>query len=223
MFQTQTQTQKLQKTVLIYSGGLDSTVLLYKLLEQKHEVLHLSYNYGQRHKLELQSAKRITALCGLKHEIVDISLLGSQLLMGSSQTDPSVEVPKGHYTDQSMRLTVVPNRNMIMLALAGGYALSQGATNVAYAAHRGDHEIYPDCRPAFIAAMQEAFRLCHFTSALQLLAPFQQMTKAEIVQKGLKLKVPLELTRSCYTNVAEACGQCGTCVERLEAFDLCQA
>jgi len=145
--------------------------------------------------------------------------LGSQLLGGSSQTDPTIEVPEGHYAADNMAITVVPNRNMIMLALATGFAISHDIQKVAYAAHAGDHAQYADCRPEFINAFQSTLWQCH-SKPLNLLTPFMNWSKADIVKRGFVLKVPFETTRSCYTNQATACGRCGTCIERLEAFHI---
>jgi 7-cyano-7-deazaguanine synthase len=140
-------------------------------------------------------------------------------MKGGSQTDSRVPVPEGHYTDPSMRATVSPNRNMILLSLAGAVAISHGCSTLAYAAHAGDHPIYPDCHPLFFDAMTEAFRLCHY-EPLQFEAPFIHLTKAEIVAKGHKLGVPFELTWSCYKGEDLHCGKCGTCYQRKEAFQI---
>ena len=206
------------KTLVIYSGGLDSTVLLSHLLREGGEVCALSVDYGQRHRRELVQAERICAGAGVPHRTADLSTVGS-LLSGSSLTSPEIPVAEGHYTETSMKSTVVPNRNMILLALATGHALSVGASRVAYAAHGGDHAIYPDCREAFADAMAAAMRLCDWTE-VELLRPFIGWTKAAIVRHGAALGAPLELTWSCYQGGEFHCGRCGTCIERREAFDL---
>ena len=169
-------------TVLIYSGGLDSTTLLYQLLDAGHQVQALSINYGQRHRHELTCARALCAGHQLPWQLADLSAL-TPLLTGSSQTDLTVPVPHGHYTDASMKQTVVPNRNMLLLSVALAWAISQHADAVAYAAHAGDHAIYPDCRPVFVEAMQHAAHVCDW-HPVQLLAPYLQMTKADIVQRG---------------------------------------
>ncbi|MFP4069430.1 MAG: 7-cyano-7-deazaguanine synthase QueC [Verrucomicrobiota bacterium] len=206
------------KTVLIYSGGLDSTVLLYHLRDAGHELHALSVDYGQRHRRELESAAAICRQAGVPWRCADLSAI-SPLLAGSSLTSPDIEVAEGHYTEESMKTTVVPNRNMILLALATGHALSIGAAQVAYAAHSGDHAIYPDCRNAFADAMAEAIRLADWNE-VELLRPFVDWTKADIVRRGDELDAPLALTWSCYKGGALHCGRCGTCIERREAFDL---
>jgi len=117
-----------------------------------------------------------------------------------------------------MKLTVVPNRNMILLALAVGYAINNDAARVAYAAHSGDHAVYPDCRPSFANALQSAVKECHWQPP-ELYFPFINIDKSQIVSRGAKYKIPFELTWSCYNGRRVHCGKCGTCVERREAFE----
>jgi 7-cyano-7-deazaguanine synthase len=119
-----------------------------------------------------------------------------------------------------MKSTIVPNRNMLFLALATSYALSIDASAVAYAAHNGDHAIYPDCRSEFADAMQTAIQLADWNT-IELMRPFVDWSKADIVQRGYQLNTPLERTWSCYNGGHVHCGRCGTCIERREAFDLC--
>lgn len=206
------------KSVVLHSGGLDSTVLLYYLASLGHQVLPLAINYNQRHQKELQSATMIAAHMETKLQLVDLSSL-QPLLAGSSQTDGEIEVPEGHYSDNNMRVTVVPNRNMILLSIATAYAISNKANIVAYAAHAGDHAQYPDCRAVFIAALENAIRFCDYNPPV-LFAPFSERAKADVVSLGHSLKVPFELTWSCYKGQDVHCGKCGTCVERAEAFYL---
>jgi 7-cyano-7-deazaguanine synthase len=206
------------KTILIYSGGLDSTVLLYDLLEQGDQVRALSVNYGQRHVRELEAARSLTMSLGVEHRIANLATI-KDLLAGSSQTSIDVDVPLGHYTAESMKLTVVPNRNMIMIALAVGWAISKKAHRVAYAAHSGDHAIYPDCRPEFAEAIAEAIGFADWHHVM-LYNPYVARSKADLVTLGNKLGVPWDRTWSCYNGAARHCGKCGTCVERKEAFEL---
>jgi 7-cyano-7-deazaguanine synthase len=206
------------KTVIVYSGGLDSSVLLYHLRAAGHELHALSVDYGQRHRCELGRASVICAKLRAPHSTADLSAI-QPLLAGSSLTSPEIEVAEGHYTEESMKSTVVPNRNMIFLAVATGHALSIKADNVAYAAHSGDHAIYPDCRNAFADAMATAISLADWES-VQLIRPFVDWTKADIVRRGAELGVPFAQTWSCYKGGALHCGRCGTCIERREAFDL---
>lgn len=209
---------KIEKVIAIYSGGMDSTVLLYHLRSQGYDVRALSVDYGQRHRKELESARSICHITGIPHEVADLRGI-THLLKGSSLTDSEVDVPEGHYAEESMKATVVPNRNMIMLSVAIGYAISLGAPFVAYGAHAGDHTIYPDCRPEFAAALNTAALLADWQQ-VELLRPFIRLTKAEIARRGAELNVPLELTWSCYKGDELHCGLCGTCVERAEAFNL---
>jgi 7-cyano-7-deazaguanine synthase len=208
----------MEKVVAIYSGGMDSTALLYHLRAEGHEVTALSVDYGQTHRRELDSARRICESIGLRHDIADLRGI-THLLGGNSLTDTSIEVPEGHYAAENMKATVVPNRNMIMLSVAIGYAITLRALYVAYGAHAGDHTIYPDCRPEFAAAVNTAAMLADWHQ-VELLRPFVRMTKAEIAKRGAELEVPFGLTWSCYKGGDVHCGRCGTCVERREAFEV---
>jgi 7-cyano-7-deazaguanine synthase len=204
------------KTVVIYSGGMDSTTLLYQLRAQGRELLALGVDYGQRHRRELEAAAAICQKLGVPYRVADLRGV-RDLLGGSSQTDPRVPVPEGHYAEESMKATVVPNRNMVMLAVAAGYAMSQGAQSVAYAAHAGDHAIYPDCRPEFADALDHAIGLADWRR-VTLERPFIGLTKTDIAVLGMALGVPFEDTWSCYKGGERHCGKCGTCVERREAL-----
>lgn len=212
------QTTEFMKSVIVYSGGLDSTVLLYHLRDAGHDLHALSIDYGQKHRCELVYARAICRRLGVPHPTADLSAI-QPLLAGSSLTSPEIEVAEGHYTEASMRSTVVPNRNMIFLAVATGHALSIQAGQIAYAAHSGDHAIYPDCRDAFADAMASAIRLADWNQ-VELIRPFVSWTKADIVRRGAELDVPFAQTWSCYNGREQHCGRCGTCIERREAFDL---
>ena len=205
-------------TVLIYSGGMDSTVLLHHLLAAGQTVAALSVNYGQRHRREIDCAVEMCRQLGVEQRTADLRGL-APLLTGSSLTDSSVAVPHGHYEEDSMKATVVPNRNMLLLATAAAWAISRKAETVAYAAHSGDHAIYPDCREAFADAMDTAIRLADW-HPVRLQRPFVGLSKAEIVRRGTELGVPFAQTWSCYEGGDWHCGRCGTCIERREAFYL---
>lgn len=208
-----------RSAVVTYSGGMDSTTLLYWLLDQGVEVAGaLSVDYGQKHRKELDAARAFCDRLGIQHRVADLSSL-AVLFGGSSLTDRSRAVPQGHYAEANMKSTVVPNRNMLLLAVAASWAVSLKADCVAYAAHSGDHAIYPDCREEFAAALDAAVRLCDW-HPLRLYRPFVSLTKAEIVRVGSDLGVPFAETWSCYRGGALHCGRCGTCVERREAFFL---
>lgn len=216
----------MKKAVAIFSGGMDSATLAYLLMKEGYEIHLLSFNYGQRHKRELDSAHTIYNHFAApwmttqhKHDVLDITPVGA-LLSGSSLTDLSVAVPDGHYTDQTMKVTVVPNRNAIMLSIAYGVAVAINAEIVATGVHAGDHAIYPDCRPEFITALEKALQIGNkgFGSPT-LYAPFLHITKADIARIGDSLGVPFADTWSCYKGKLHHCGKCGTCVERKEAFE----
>lgn len=214
-----------QSIVLIYSGGLDSTALLLKLLADDHSVRCLSVNYGQRHKKELTAATKICETLQVEHQVIDLTAL-LPLLKGSSQTDAAVPVPHGHYAAENMKLTVVPNRNMILLAVAGAWAISTKADAIAYAAHAGDHDIYPDCRETFVKPLVEALQNADWHK-VELVRPFLKNSKGEIAQIGLLcdqdrmnrgLPSVLQYSWTCYEGGEQPCGKCGACVERAEAF-----
>jgi 7-cyano-7-deazaguanine synthase len=206
------------KAIVVLSGGMDSAVLLADLIDGGHSVAALSIDYGQRHRRELAFAALLAEHYHVEWRCADLSAL-RPLLGGSSQTSDDVAVPYGHYAAETMKQTVVPNRNMLLLSVAGAWAISQRADVIAYAAHAGDHAIYPDCRPAFVEACAKTLALADW-HRVGLLHPFITWTKADICRRGADLGVPFALTYSCYEGQAEHCGQCGTCVERREAFVL---
>jgi 7-cyano-7-deazaguanine synthase len=208
------------KTVLILSGGMDSVTLLYWLINREHLVQAISFDYGQRHSKELAAAALICNRERIRHHVIDVSIL-RDFLGGSALTD-DIDVPEGHYEEESMRATVVPNRNLIMLSIAWGYATSIGADYVATAVHAGDHFIYPDCRPSFILAADAALHAA--TEGMEdapeggILAPFINIDKGQIAEEGYLMKVPYEMTWTCYKGGEVHCGKCGACVERQEAL-----
>ncbi len=211
-----------RKSVVLLSGGLDSTVLMYSLMAES-ECYPLTISYGQRHHKEIIAARNVCEARGgdliKRWKYADLSVL--RLLLPSSLTGVG-DIPHGHYQAESMKSTVVPNRNMILLSIAGGYAAGLGAECIAYAPHAGDHAIYPDCRPEFVAAVNKALVLGTgwHNDGVRIMAPFTEYTKADIVKLGRKLNVPFHLTWSCYEGDDLHCGVCGTCVERKEAFKL---
>jgi 7-cyano-7-deazaguanine synthase len=191
--------------------------LLAHLLARGSQVRALTLDYGQRHRREIESAQAVAAHYGVEHRIADLRAVAG--LMGDNAlTDPSVEVPEGHYQAESMKATVVPNRNMLFLSLAGSWAVATRSDSVVYGAHGGDHAIYPDCRPEFAEAMDRALALCDWHT-VRLERPFVDWDKAAIVRRGVELGAPLALTWSCYVGGSKPCGRCGTCVERREAFE----
>ena len=207
--------------IAIVSGGLDSVTLAYLLAGEGHTLHLLSFDYGQRHAKELQYAARCAAALRARHTVIDLSEMRA-LLGGSALTD-DIDIPDGHYAAPTMGITVVPNRNAIMLAVAYAAAVSEGAQMVATGVHAGDHFVYPDCRPEFIEAFDRMEQLAtagYAAEGLSLHAPFVHMTKADIVRLGAALFVPYADTWSCYKGGPAHCGVCGTCVERREAFQL---
>jgi 7-cyano-7-deazaguanine synthase len=212
------------KAVIILSGGLDSTALMWKLLGDGHQVDAVSFDYGQRHRKELDAATAVVAVArerfhtSVPHDIIDLRALGALLSASGSALVSSTPVPDGHYADESMKRTVVPNRNMIMLAAAAGIAIARKADVVAYGAHAGDHAIYPDCRAVFASAIDVAVRLADWHE-VGLVRPFVSMTKRSIGLLALDIGVPIVSTWSCYKGGDLHCGTCGTCVERREALD----
>ena len=211
----------MNKTIAIVSGGLDSVTLAYKLKAEGHELHLLGFHYGQRHVRELEYGRACAHRLGAVYDTVEIAAFG-RMLKGSALTD-DIAVPHGHYASPNMAVTVVPNRNAIFLALAYGVAVAEDAQFVAIGVHAGDHPIYPDCRPVFLRAFDAMQKLAvegHGHRDLNLLAPFANLSKTDIVRLGANLGVPFVETWSCYEGQDIHCGLCGTCVERKEAFQL---
>ncbi len=205
------------RSIVLLSGGMDSATAFYQALEETEVLAAISFDYGQRHKIELEYAERLVMeQKNVAHLVVDITSVG-RLLKGSALSDPSVEVPDGHYAEDTMKQTIVPNRNMIMLSQAVGVAIGIDAGQVWAAMHAGDHMIYPDCRPEFIDKLNELIPIATETD-VQIVAPFIDISKAQIVRKGFQLGVDFAATWSCYKGGDMHCGRCGTCVERAEAF-----
>ena len=216
-------TPKTKTSIVLASGGLDSTVALTEQINTGRNVVALTINYGQRHTAELTAIEKIVHWyqergVNLQHKTIDLSNLGT--VLESVLTRPNLTVPEGHYAKPTMAATVVPNRNMILISVAAGYAESIGAQTVVIGCHSGDHPIYPDCRPRFIAKAYE----CVFAATddkVSLYAPYVGSTKADIVFIGLMSGAPLHHTWSCYQTpdgTGRHCGVCGTCNERKEAF-----
>jgi len=211
---------------LIFSGGLDSTTLLYKMIQEGYDHIHaLSFDYGQRHKRELEAAKAVLQRARedrgveIAHEIVDLTAVFSPIAgTGHSLLDDSVPVPEGEYSEDVSPSTIVPGRNLLFLAVGASYSEAHNIPEIYYGAHANDSLVYPDCREDFILAAEDVIEKSTAWSPVRLKAPFKQMTKAEIVGLGLKLGTPYELTWSCYEGGERPCGKCPTCVERAEAF-----
>ena len=201
---------------VVLSGGMDSTVLAYLCNKWFPGNVHaISFNYGQRHAVELYAAHRTAVALHIPHTIVDLSTLSTLLVSSLTPASGGTEVPEGLYDADNMRQTVVPNRNMIMMAVAAGIISSQGGNLIMTAVHAGDHAVYPDCRAEFIDALDKAMVL---GTDVRVLAPFNSLSKAQIVTIGHRLGVNWADTWSCYKGGDVHCGRCGTCTERIEAF-----
>ncbi len=204
------------RSVVLASGGLDSTVLLAKLAAEGRSVIGFGVDYGQRHAREIASARAVCRHLGVEYKLLELQTLKS-IFGANSLTDENVDVHEGRYEESGMKNTVVPARNLILISLATAFAISEKCETVAYAAHGGDHAIYPDCRPEFAEKLDAVVRIADWHK-VSLERPFVDMTKAEIVKLGNKLGVPMELTWSCYKGGELHCGKCATCLERRAAF-----
>lgn len=203
------------KVVVIYSGGMDSFTVLNKALKDGKEVYALSFDYGQRHVKELEYARNACEKLNVNHKVIDISAI-NQIILGSSLTD-DIDIPEGHYEAENMKSTIVPNRNMILLSLAVGYAVSVKAEQVYYGAHSGDHAIYPDCRPEFVEKMNDVCQIANY-DAVEIFSPYLHVSKTAILTDGISMGLDYSQTWTCYNGREKACGKCGACQERLEAF-----
>ncbi|MER3446357.1 MAG: 7-cyano-7-deazaguanine synthase QueC [Candidatus Dadabacteria bacterium] len=209
-----------KKAVIIVSGGIDSSTLIYKTIREGYETYALTFMYGQKHKREIESARRVCDTLNVAHRIIDISTL-KEILSGSALTDWEIEIPEVPETTkyyETLKTTIVPNRNSIFLSIAIGYAVSIGANHVFFGAHHSDRGVYPDCRHEFVDAFQYAERLANDNSLLVVSAPFVNMNKSEIIKMGIELGVPYKETWSCYRGGEIHCGVCSSCRERKRAF-----
>ena len=204
----------MKDSVIVLSGGMDSTTLLHDCKERI--ALAVTFDYGSRHNArEIECARKNCEMFGIEHIVIPLEFMGryfkSSLLIGGE------EIPEGHYADENMKSTVVPFRNGIMLSIAAGLAESRGLKKVMLANHGGDHAIYPDCRPGFVDAMSEAIKQGTYDGVV-IDAPYTNITKSDIARIGKLKGVDYSLTYSCYKGGEKHCGKCGTCVERMEAL-----
>ena len=203
------------KALLIYSGGLDSTTLLY---EYKDSIaLAVTFDYGSKHNArEISYAEENCKRLGIKHMVIPLGFIGqyfkSDLLLSGGA------IPEGCYAEENMKSTVVPFRNGIMLAVAAGLAESYGLDTVLLANHSGDHAIYPDCRPEFVEAMDAAVKAGTY-EGIRVVSPYCDITKRDIALRGRAIGLDYSLTYSCYKGGEKHCGKCGTCTERKEALE----
>lgn len=205
-----------EDVVVLLSGGMDSVTALYQAALDHRVISALSFDYGSKHNhCELPMAAWHADNLGISHAVIDLSFIASHFASGLLRGGG--EIPKGHYEELTMKQTVVPFRNGILLAVAAGFAESKNAAAIVIAAHAGDHAIYPDCRESFMRPMEEAISQGTYAS-VRILRPFIAMDKAGIAKRGAELGVDYSRTWSCYEGRDIHCGECGTCVERREAF-----
>ena len=204
----------MKDSVIIVSGGMDSTTLLY---DRRDEIaLAISFDYGSNHNArEIAYAEMHCKRLGIEHITIPLDFMHKYFR--SSLLEGSDAIPEGHYADENMKSTVVPFRNGIMLAVAAGVAESRNLTKLLIANHGGDHTIYPDCRPEFISAMDSATNAGTYVG-VRVVAPYTNITKGDIARIGKKLGIDYAETWSCYKGGEKHCGKCGTCVERKEAL-----
>ena len=207
------------KAVVIMSGGIDSSTLLYKVKRDYDTIFGITFDYGQSHRIELDAAKNIAKTAGI-HEHLIYRL---PTLLGSALTDGHMIIPKEDYSIETQKITVVPNRNMVFLSFAANLAIAKRADAIFYGAHASDYAVYPDCRREFVDAAEVAINTGNYDSVC-IHAPFLDMKKWEIVKLGQELGVPFQLTWSCYDpqwvyGEAVHCGISGTCRERKLAFE----
>ena len=201
-------------SLIVVSGGMDSVTLLYDMKDSI--ALAVSFDYGSNHNArEIPLAAMHCGRLGIRHITIGLDFMHKYFK--SSLLDGADAIPEGHYADDNMKSTVVPFRNGIMLAIAAGIAESNGLKNVLIANHGGDHAIYPDCRPEFVSAMDAATTAGTYVG-VRVVAPYTNLTKADIARKGKLLGIDYAETWSCYKGGEKHCGRCGTCVERREAL-----
>ena len=205
------------KTVVLLSGGMDSVCALADTAATHEVVAALSFDYGSKHNhREIPMARWQAEKFGVPHHVIALDFMDR--LFASHLLKSGGEIPDGHYEEESMKQTVVPFRNGILLSIAAGFAESVEAEGLVIAAHSGDHAIYPDCREGFMQAMGDAIRLGTYAE-VALQRPFIDMRKEDIAVRGAELGVDFSMTWSCYKGGEIHCGVCGTCVERKEAFE----
>ncbi|MBN3556478.1 7-cyano-7-deazaguanine synthase QueC [Fictibacillus nanhaiensis] len=208
-----------KKAVIVLSGGLDSTTCMGIAKAEGYDLYPITFHYGQRHNREVEQAIEVGKYYGVTdHRIVDLTFLKD--IGGSALTDEKVEVPTE--AEEGIPVTYVPARNMIFLSLASAYAEVIGATAVYTGVSAVDYSGYPDCRPEFIQSMEETINLATKAGVtgknISVETPLISLSKKETIEKGLSLKVPYDLTTSCYNGKEAACGQCDSCVLRLKGF-----
>jgi len=206
----------MSRIILSLSGGMDSATLLGVALSEGNDVSAVGFTYGSKHNpYENKASQALAGFYHVPYELLDLS--GVMAAFKSDLLRTGGEIPEGHYEEESMSRTVVPGRNLIFISVLAGVAWSKEATEVWVGIHSGDHAIYPDCRPAFYYSMDTALRR-GTDERVVLKAPFLHENKTSIIKMGHAIGVPYQLTRTCYKDQPIACGKCGSCQERLEAF-----
>lgn len=210
----------MEKAVVLLSGGLDSTTCMAVAKEHGREPYPISFDYHQRHSIELDGAKKVAAFYKVKkHLIIETNM---ESIGGSALTDEAIEVPEGDTSRRSVPVTYVPARNLIFLSYALGYAEVIGARYVYIGVNSVDYSGYPDCRPEFIRHFQAVADYSTEAASegkrIEIVAPLQELSKADIVRLAARLAVPLALTHSCYNGGEKACGICDSCKLRLQGF-----
>jgi 7-cyano-7-deazaguanine synthase len=211
-----------KKAVIILSGGLDSTTCMGMALELGYELYPLTFDYGQRHHIEIENARSVAEYYGVlkQHKVIKLGFL--QDFGGSALTDQTIDVPVGEEAASEIPVTYVPGRNLLFLSIATSFAEASGADAIYIGVNALDYSGYPDCRPEFIHKFEEVIALATKVgvegNGLQISTPLIEWSKAEIIREGVRLKVPYHLTTSCYNGRAEACGECDSCRLRLKGF-----
>ena len=204
----------MSSALVVYSGGLDSYTLLNKALQNFKKVEAITFDYGQKHKKEIDYAKNNCLELGITHKVIKLDiadLLSNSALVGDSK------IPEGNYDKEKMKQTIVPNRNMIMISIAASLAIKNKLQHLWYAAHAGDHEIYPDCRPEFIQKLGDVLSICDYHE-IKFEAPFMNLSKQQIVAEGVKMNLDYANAWTCYVGGEKPCMKCSACLERKSAF-----
>jgi len=210
----------MEKILVVLSGGMDSaTALAWCVDKYKREnITTITFNYGSKHnQMENERAALLSDYYGVKNIYIEMPFINK--IFKSDLLQSGGDIPEGHYADPSMKRTVVPFRNGIMLSIAAGLAESLEYNYLCIGNHEGDHAIYPDCRTEFMQPMDQAIENGTYKK-IKILRPFEKIDKTEIIKIGSKLEVPYEISYSCYKGKELHCGKCGTCFERKEAFAL---
>ncbi|GIP33934.1 7-cyano-7-deazaguanine synthase QueC [Paenibacillus sp. J2TS4] len=219
--------ETVKKAVVILSGGLDSTTCMGIAKEEGYEIYPITFDYGQRHSMEIENAKRVAEYYGVasRHKMISLGFLKE--FGGSALTDDTMDVPEagdsdGSHTEEDVPVTYVPGRNLLFLSIAISYAEVTGAEAIYIGVNALDYSGYPDCRPEFIRKVEEVIALATVAGSegpgIRIATPLIDWSKAEIIRQGSRLNVPYHLTTSCYNGRAEACGTCDSCRLRLRGF-----